>query len=229
MDARLLEAHAPLPGTEVPLPGPVAVLIGLAALAVVTTPTLLRLADHFDTMAHEGAHAVVASTMGFTVLGVTIDTDGSGATSYLGRDGLRGLLTGFAGYLGPSAFGLCAAKLVETGRVVTVLWVATILLVLLLFLVRKSFGIVSVPLAIALLALFMRYTHEGFQEVVVYAMTWLLLLSGARTAMVHGADAGDAEILADITHLPRRLWSVLWIAGTLLAIVVGGKWLVLRS
>lgn len=204
-------------------------LIGLAALAVVTTPTLLRLADHFDTMAHEGAHAVVASIMGFTVLDVTIDTDGSGATSYLGRDGLRRLLTSFAGYLGPSAFGLCAAKLVETGRVVTVLWVATILLVLLLFLVSKSFGIVSVPLAIALLALFMRYTHEGFQEVVAYAMTWLLLLSGARTAMVHGAGADDAETLADITHLPRRLWSLLWIAGTLLAVVVGGKWLVLRS
>ena len=180
-------------------------------------------------MAHEGAHAVVASAMGFTVLGVTIDSDGSGVTSYLGRrDGLRRLLTSFAGCLGPSAFGLCAAKLVETGRVVTVLWVATILLVLLLFLVRKSFGIVSVPLSIALLALLMRYTHEGFQEVVAYAMTWLLLLSGARTAMVHGADATDAGTLADISHLPRRLWSLLWIAGTLLAVVVGGKWVVLR-
>jgi hypothetical protein len=229
MNARLLEAHAPLPGTEVPLPGPVAALIGLAALVVVMTPTLLRLAGQFDTMAHEGAHAVVASAMGFTVLGVTIDSDGSGVTSYLGRNGLRRLLTSFAGYLGPSAFGLCAAKLVESGRVVTVLWVATILLVLLLFLVRKSFGIVSVPLSIALLALLMRYTHEGLQEVVAYAMTWLLLLSGARTAMVHGAGAADAKTLADISHLPRRLWSLLWIAGTLLAVVVGGKWVVLRS
>jgi hypothetical protein len=32
-----------------------------------------------------------------------------------------------------------------------------------------------------------------------------------------------------MTHLPRRLWAVLWIAGTLLAVVIGGKWLVLRS
>ncbi len=60
--------------------------------------------------------------------------------SYLGRYGPRLLLTCFVGYLGPSAFGLCAAKLIETGRVVAVLWVATILLVLLLFVVRKSFG-----------------------------------------------------------------------------------------
>jgi hypothetical protein len=134
-----------------------------------------------------------------------------------------------AGYLGPSAFGLCAAKLIETGRVVTVLWVATILLVLLLLLVRKSFGIVSVPVAIALLVVSMRYAHEGLQETIAYGLTWLLLLSGARNAMVHGAAAGDAWNLSVTTHLPRRLWALLWIAGTLFAVVIGGKWLVLRS
>jgi hypothetical protein len=136
MDARLLEAHAPLPGTEVPLPGPVAALIGLVALVVVMTPTLGRLADHLDTMAHEGAHAVVGSTMGFPVLGVTMDSRANGATYLAASDGPRWLLTSFVGYLGPSAFGLCAAKLIEAEHVVTVLWVATILLVLLLFTVR---------------------------------------------------------------------------------------------
>jgi hypothetical protein len=229
MYAKLPETHAPLPGTQVPLPGPVVVLGGLAVHAVVMTPTLWRLADHFDTMAHEGAHAVVGSTMGFPVLGVTMDSDASGATYLAASDGLRSLLTSFVGYLGPSAFGLCAAKLIEAGRVVSVLWVATILLVLLLFVVRKSFGIVSVPIAIALLAVSMRYAHEGLQEVIAYGMTWLLLLSGARNAMVHGTGAGDAHALTATTHLPRRLWSLLWIAGTLLAVVIGGKWLVLRS
>jgi hypothetical protein len=47
--------------------------------------------------------------------------------------------------------------------------------------------------------------------------------------MVHGAAAGDAYTLAAITRLLRRLWAVLWIASTLLAVIVGGKWLVLRS
>ena len=32
-----------------------------------------------------------------------------------------------------------------------------------------------------------------------------------------------------MTHLPRWLWAVLWIAGTFLAVAIGGKWLVLRS
>lgn len=229
MYLKLPETHAPLPGLQVPLPGPVAALVGLAALAVVMTPTLWRLADHFDTMAHEGAHAVVASAVGFTVLGVTMSPGANGATRMLARDGLRMLLISFVGYLGPSAFGLSAAKLIETGHVVTVLWVAIILLVLLLFLVRKSFGVVSVPIAVALLAFAMRYAHLGLQEAIAYGMTWLLLLSGARNAMVHGAGAGDAGDLAAATHLPGRLWALLWIAGTLMAVVIGGKWLVLRS
>lgn len=87
-------------------------------------------------------------------------------------------MTKFVGYLGPSAFGLCAAKLIETGHVVTVLWVAIMLLVLLLFLIRKSFAIVSVPAVIALLAYVMRHAYNGLEEVIVYGTTWLLLISG---------------------------------------------------
>jgi hypothetical protein len=223
--------HALLPGTQAPLPGPEAAFVGLAALVVVMLPFLWPLVNQLDTMAHEGAHAAVASAMGFPLLGVTMDHKSNGATGYLAPSSswLRRLLVGFVGYLGPSGFGLGAAKLVETGHVVCVLWVAAILLVLLLFLVRKSFGIVSVPAAIALLAVVMRYAHEGLEEVIVYGMTWLLLLSGVRNAVAHGAQAGDAERLNAMTRLPHWLWAVLWIAGTLLAIATGGKWLVLRS
>jgi hypothetical protein len=100
---------------------------------------------------------------------------------------------------------------------------------LLLFLIRRSFGVVSVPVAIALLAVVIRYAPDGLEEVIVYAVTWLLLLSGARNAVTHGARAGDAGNLSRITHFPRWLWAVLWIAGTVLAVATGGKWLVLRS
>jgi Peptidase M50B-like len=75
----------------------------------------------------------------------------------------------------------------------------------------------------------LRYSHDALEEVIVYAMTWLLLLSGARNAVAHGAGAGDAGTLSTITPFPRRFWALLWIAGTLLAVVIGGKWLVLRS
>jgi hypothetical protein len=60
-------------------------------------------------------------------------------------------------------------------------------------------------------------------------MTWLLLLSGVRVAVAHGAGAGDADNLRRTTGIPRLIWALLWLAGTLLAVVIGGKWLVLRS
>ena len=224
-------AQAPTPGTLAPLSGGEAVLIGLAALAVVAIPFCWPLVEQFNVMAHEGAHALVAFAMGFKSDGVTIEVDNTGETKYVNDPvtGLRRTLTRFVGYLGPSGFGLCAAKLIENGQVVTVLWLAILLLVLLLFLIRKSFGMFSVPVAIALLVYVVRQEHTGLEEVIVYGMTWLLLLSGVRVAVADGAGARDAENLNKVTHIPRQIWALLWLAGTLTAVVAGGKWLVLRS
>jgi hypothetical protein len=230
--------RAPWPGTVpalprilAPLSGAEAALIGLAALAVVMIPFLWPLVEHFNAMAHEGAHALTGSVMGFRMEGVKLTIENTGVTGFTGvpGNGLRTTLTGFIGYLGPSLFGLWAAKLIETGRVVTVLWIAVILLVLLLFVIRKSFGIVSVPAAIAVLALVMRYAHDGLEVIVIYGMTWLLLLSGVRVAVAHGVNAGDAGILSGDTHIPRQIWALLWLVGTVLAVIIGGKWLILRS
>jgi Peptidase M50B-like len=221
----------PAPGTEAPLPGSEAVLIGLGALVVVMIPFLWPLVEQFNVMAHEGAHALVGSGMGFGIKSVTVSIDNEGATDYYRAPdtGPRRTLTRFVGYLGPSGFGLCAAKLIETGHVVTVLWIAILLLVLLLFVIRKSFGLISVPVAIALLAVVTRYAHDGLEEVIIYGITWLLLLSGVRVAVADGANAQDAVNLSKTTYIPRRIWALLWLAGTLLAVAVGGKWLVLRS
>jgi hypothetical protein len=223
--------HAPLAGTQAPLPGGEAALVGLAALAVVTIPFLWPLAEQFNVMAHEGAHAVVGSVMGFGIKSVKLDVESQGETDYRRAPdtGPRRTLTRFVGYLGPSGFGLCAAKLIETGHVVTVLWIAIMLLVLLLFVIRKSFAIVSVPAAIALLAFVMRHAHDELEEVIVYGMTWLLLLSGVRVVVADGAGAGDAGNLSRTTYIPSQIWALLWLAGTLMAVAVGGKWLVLRS
>jgi hypothetical protein len=223
---------APLPGAhaagaQLPLPGAEAALVGLAMTGVVLIPFLWPLADHLDTMAHEGAHAIVAAAVGYTVLGVTLDRDGSGATWILWyRSGPRRLLTAFAGYLGPSAFGLAAARLIQTGHAAAVLPVAVILLVLMLFMIRRSFGVISVPAAIVALAAVIRYARGTPGEIIAYALTWLLLLAGVRTALAHGPNAGDASSLSAMTHLPRRLWALLWIAGTVTAAVIAGAWLI---
>jgi hypothetical protein len=54
-------------------------------------------------------------------------------------------------------------------------------------LVRKSFGVISVPVAIALLAVVMRYARPGLEEVFIYGLAWVLLLSGVRVLAVVAA------------------------------------------
>jgi len=44
------------------------------------------------------------------------------------------------------------------------------------------------------------------------------------TVLVPGMPEISAELLTF-----RQIWALLWLGGTLLAVVVGGKWLVLRS
>ena len=230
MNTPALGTPAPPQQVLAPLPGGTAALIGLGALMVVMVPFLWPIARHVNVMAHEGAHALAAVLLGFALETVILKRE-EGLTTYkAARDAILRLVTvSFVGYLGPSLFGLVAAKLIETGHVVTVLWLAIVLLVLLFFFLARSLGVVSVPVAVFLLVLVTRNAHAWLEELVVYGLTWLLLLDGVRIAVAHGVNASDAVNLHGRTHIHPRFWSLLWIAGTVLAVVIGGKWLILRS
>ncbi len=54
--------------TQSPPPAGTALGIGLAALIVVSFPVTWAFIRYFDTMAHEGSHAVVGSLAGFKIL-----------------------------------------------------------------------------------------------------------------------------------------------------------------
>lgn len=216
--------------TQTPLPGPDAALIGLAAFVVVNAQSLWSLAKHFDVMAHEGMHAITGSILGLRVRNIELKRNGDGQTNYRNAlAGGSGVFTGFVGYLGPSAFGLTAAGLIKVGYIVAVLWLAVAFLVALLLKVLRSrtFGWVSVPIAIALLLALTHYAPVSLQVVMAYGIAWLLLMSGVREATRHGTKAGDALILKRMTHLPRWLWALLWVTSTFGAVYIGWRLLVM--
>ncbi len=211
---------------QAPLAGPVAVVIGIVALGAAALPDIWLLTRHVNTIAHEGAHATVASAVGRKVLGVNINPDGSGATASKGADNTGAVLTGVAGYLGPSGFGLLAAKLIQIGHSVAVLWLGIVLLLCMLVVIRKFFGAFTVLVSGALLFVVAIGASLGAQVLAAYAIAWFLLLSGLVVVRRHGANAGDAHILRGQTRLPRGFWSLLWHLGALAALVYGAVLLV---
>ena len=136
--------------TQVPLSGPAAAAVGLAALGVVAMDVGWQVVRHGAVMAHEGAHAVADSLLGRQVdhIELNFDAEKSGATYPKNEGGwLARVVVAFVGYIGPSSFGLGAAKLIQQGHAVTVLWVTLLLLGIPLLLLRWSFGLLTVTLA----------------------------------------------------------------------------------
>jgi hypothetical protein len=211
---------------QAPLSAAGSVLIGLMVLAVVGVQAIWELARYVDTIAHEGMHAVTGSALGRKVRGVTLKRNGDGETQVSGGGTGGTVLIAFMGYLGPSVFGLGAAKLIEAGHSVAVLWLTLLLLILMLFVLRKAFSFVPVLIVGILLYIVARYTSVGTETASAYAVAWFLLLSGVRKVIYRGTAAGDAGILAGLTHIGKAFWFLLWLVGSVVAVAVGGALLV---
>jgi hypothetical protein len=212
--------------TQAGLPGPEIVLIGVITATVVAAQATWPLVQHFQVMAHEGMHAVVGSLSGYGVEGIVLGSDAGGRTDFK-SDGPGFFVVLFVGYLGPSAFGLFAARLIEYGHIVAVLWVTMLFLVLLLIKLKPSFGRFTVPLAGILIIVVLKHTSQIAEVRAAYAITWFLLLSAVRIVWYRATvtGGGDADLLKGRTSIPQLLWFVLWLCGTLTAVVIGAHWM----
>jgi hypothetical protein len=212
--------------TQAPLPGAAAVLVGLLALAAVGIQEIWLLARHVNTIAHEGAHAIAGSAVGQRIGGVTLKPNADGVTALSGGKVAGNVTAGVVGYLGPSAFGLGAAKMIQAGHSVAVLWLTLLLLVLMLTVLRKAFSFVPVLATGLLLYIVARYGSLGTETATAYGVAWFLLLSGVRVVIDHGVRAADAGSLAKLTHTRPGCWVWLWMIGSLFALLAGAVLLV---
>jgi peptidase M50B-like protein len=203
------------------LPASVALAIGLLAAAAALIPALWAASQHLHVIAHEGGHAFMGSAMGHRVSSVSMKVKGEGLTTTVGAGGLRVFLTSFFGYLASSAFGVGAAKLISTGHSVAVLWLLILGLAIMLLVAGGFFARFCIGCAGVLLFLTAQYTSVGTQMAIVYGITWFLLVSGVSVAVKHWKTSGDAANLKKQTHLPRVLWSTLWLIGCATALIYG--------
>ncbi|MBV9446050.1 MAG: M50 family metallopeptidase [Streptosporangiaceae bacterium] len=213
-------------GTQTPLSGNETLLIGLVVFVVVVLSATWELVKHFHVMAHEGMHAMVGSLWGGKVESVELKDNADGETIVVMPRGCGLVAFRFAGYLGSSLFGLGAARLIHFGHIVAVLWIALLLLGLLLITLKRSFGYVTVPLAGFFIFLVMKHMSQADGILAAYVITWFLLLSGVRMIVEHGINAADSGLLKNDTSIPRVVWLMLWLVGTLAAVIIGARWMV---
>jgi hypothetical protein len=219
---------------------PLAVVLGAAALALLAV--LLRRAwlvgRHVVTIAHEGGHALVALLAGRRLTGVRLNADTSGVTLSRGRSSGPGMIaTALAGYLAPSVLGLGCAALLAFGHVTALLWLAVVLLVAMLVVVRNAYGVLSILVTAAAVFVISWFAPAQVQGAFAYAFTWFLVLAGIRPVLElqrarrrGTARDSDADQLADLTGVPGLVWVLLFGAIGVTALVLAAEWLVpLRS
>jgi hypothetical protein len=212
------------------------VILGTAVLAVllVWAPGAWPITRNVVTIAHEGAHGLVAFISGRKLHGIRLHSDTSGLTVSAGRATGPGMIaTTAAGYVGPALLGLASAALLADHRAVGLLWVLLILLALLLVQVRNWFGLWSVLISAGVVLAVSWWLQPQTQSAFAYALTWFLLVAAPRpvlelqTQRRRGAAASsDADQLARLTRVPAIIWVGFFLIATMGALVLGARWMV---
>jgi hypothetical protein len=215
---------------------PMSALLATAAVAavLVLSPVLWRTTRHVVTIAHEGAHGVVALAAGRRLSGIRLHSDTSGLTVSAGRPTGPGMvLTCAAGYTGPALFGLGAAALLASGHAIGLLWALLVLLALLLVQIRNWYGLWSVLATGAVVVAATAWLPPHGQAAFAAVGTWFLLLAAPRTVLElqrsrrrRTAPDSDADQLAALTHIPAVLWVGVFLLVDVGALGLGGWWLV---
>jgi hypothetical protein len=215
------------------------VILGTALLAVllVWAPGAWPITRSVVTIAHEGAHGLVAFISGRKLHGIQLHSDTSGLTVSAGRATGPGMIaTTAAGYVGPALLGLAAAALLANHRAVGLLWGLLILLALLLVQVRNWFGLWSVLVSAGVVFAVSWWLQPQTQSAFAYALTWFLLVAAPRPVLElqtqrrgGAAASSDADQLARLTKVPAILWVGFFLIATIGALVLGARWMVTAS
>ncbi|HZM77001.1 MAG TPA: M50 family metallopeptidase [Candidatus Limnocylindrales bacterium] len=219
---------------EAPEPALIAATAVVAAMAVGVN-AVWRVTRTVITITHEGGHALVAVLSGRRLRGIRLHSDTSGLTLSRGKPrGLGMVLSLFAGYVAPSLLGLAAVALLAAGRVTLLLWLALLLLLAVLLMIRNWYGLLAVAVTGAVVYAVSRYAAATTQTLVAYAAVWFLLLGGVRPVLElrrrrrgRGIQS-DPDQLAQLTPVPAWMWTLLFGLINLVCLGYGG-YLLLRA
>lgn len=202
------------------------------ALLAVGVNAVWRLTRTVITITHEGGHALVAVLSGRRLRGIRLHSDTSGLTLSRGKPrGLGMVLSLLAGYVAPSLLGLAAAALLARGQVTLLLWLALLLLLAVLVMIRNWYGLLAVAVTTAVVFAVSWYAAAETQALVAYTGVWFLLFGGVRPVLElrrrrrgRGIQS-DPDQLAQLTPFPAFLWTLFFLLANLACLLYGGAML----
>lgn len=184
------------------------------------------------TIAHEGAHGLIALLAGRQLAGIRLHSDTSGVTVSRGKPTGAGMIAVLlAGYPGPALFGLGAAVVLGQGYAVALLWGLLVALLILLLQIRNLFGLWSVVAFGTIVFVVSWWGSAAVQSAFAYLLTWFLLLAAPRAVVeLQGSRRGgagrssDADQLRRLTGVPALLWVGVFGLVTLACLALGVVW-----
>ncbi|GAA1579663.1 M50 family metallopeptidase [Kribbella hippodromi] len=205
---------------------------GVVALLLIAWRPIWQYTRQVVTIAHEGAHGLIAALVGRKLSGIRLHSDTSGVTVSRGRPTGAGMIAVLlAGYPGPALFGLAAAFVLSRGYAVALLWGLLVALLILLLQIRNLYGLWSVLGFGALVFGVSWWGSPSVQSTFAHLLTWFLLLAAPRAVLElqHSRRRGqgrssDADQLRRLTGVPALLWVGVFGLVTLGCLAVGVMW-----
>lgn len=205
---------------------------GVLALLLIAWRPVWRQTRQVVTIAHEGAHGLIALLVGRQLAGIRLHSDTSGVTVSRGKpDGAGMIAVLLVGYPGPALFGIGAAFVLGQGYAVALLWGLLLALLLLLLQIRNLFGLWSVVAFGALVFAVSWWGSEQVQSGFAHLLTWFLLLAAPRAVLElqhsrrrGGGRSSDADQLRRLTGVPAILWVGFFGILTLACLALGVLW-----
>jgi hypothetical protein len=207
-----------------------------AALSWILAVPLFFVTKFVTVIAHEGGHATVGKLLFQRVLSITFKRDGGGETRFATPiPWLFDVLLTAAGYLGPSMFGLLAAEMLVHGWTDMVLWGSLLFLFAMLLAVRGIIGWIIVPSLMVVIGYIAVKVEAPLRLLYTHMWVWFLLIAPVEDMLIflgakgYTSDTSDIAVLRNLTLLPRELWTLVFLAGTITALVFGARLLLLPA
>jgi hypothetical protein len=205
-----------------------------AALSWILAVPLYYVTKFVTVIAHEGGHATIGKVLFQRLKEIRFDRGGGGVTHFdPPAPWLFSIFIGLAGYLGPSMFGLLAAEMLARGWTDMVLWGSLLFLLGMLLAVRGVVGWIIVPGLMVVIGYIAVKAEPSLRLLYTHMWVWFLLIAPVQRMFVfleaktYNSEKSDPGVLRRLTLLPREFWTLVFLAGTIAALVYGARLLLL--